>query len=68
MGSVESEGSPRGSAAAALEHLTSQVRRILKRAENEPVGVLTAERDAMLKLADAIDWLAREIDSRTKGR
>jgi hypothetical protein len=68
MASVEPEDSPQGGVARALEHVTNEVRRILKRTENEPVGVLTAQRDAMLKLADAIDWLAREIDSRTKAR
>jgi hypothetical protein len=51
-----------------LEHLTSQVRRILGHTETEPVGVLTAYRDAILKLADAVDRLANEIDSRTKPR
>jgi hypothetical protein len=59
MASTDSKG-----VAAALEHLTGEVRRILKPTENEPVGVLTAYRDSLLKLAEAIDWLAREIDSR----
>ena len=53
---------------AMLEHLTSEVRRIVRQAENKPVGVLTAYRDAILRLADAVDRLAGEIDSRTKPR
>ena len=55
-------------AAATLEHLTSEVRRLLKDTENEPVGVLSAYRNAILRLADAVDRLASEIDSRTKAR
>lgn len=54
------------SAAAKLEHLTSEVRRILKPTEDEPVGVLTAYRNAILRLADAVDRLAAELDSRDK--
>jgi hypothetical protein len=51
-----------------LQQLTSEVRTILGRTEDEPVGVLTAYRNAILRLADAVDGLAREIDSRTKPR
>lgn len=55
-------------AAATLEHLTSDVRRILSRTEDEPVGVLTAYRDAILRLTDAVERLASELDSRTHPR
>lgn len=67
---IEPEGPPHHPAdvAATLRHLTSDVRRILKPTENDPVGVLTAYRDSILRLADAIDHLANEIDSRTKPR
>jgi low affinity Fe/Cu permease len=51
---------------AMLEQLTSEVRRMLRATENEPVGVLSAYRNSILRLADAIDRLASEIDSRTK--
>jgi hypothetical protein len=70
MGSVDSDTPAEQPAAVptALRHLTGDVRRILKPTENEPVGVLTAYRDATLKLADAIDRLADEIDSRTRDR
>lgn len=34
--------------------------------EREPVGVLTAHKLSILRLADAIDRLAREIDSRPR--
>jgi hypothetical protein len=46
-----------------LEHLTSEVRRILRGTENDPVGVMTAYRNAILRLADAVDRLAGEIDA-----
>jgi ERCC4-related helicase len=49
---------------AKVHRLTDEVRRVLKRTENEPVGVLTAYRDSLLWLADAVDHLAGEIDSR----
>ena len=58
----------RSSAAAALEHLTSEVRRLLRAGEDEPVGVATYYRDALLKLCDAVDTLADEIDSRSPPR
>jgi hypothetical protein len=51
-----------------LEHITSEVRHILSRTEDEPVGVLTAYRNSILRLADAVDRLASEIDSRDKPR
>jgi hypothetical protein len=53
-------------ARATLEHLTSEVRHILSRTENDPVGVLTAYRNALLRLTDAVDRLADEIDSPTR--
>ena len=58
----------RPSAEAKLERLTGEVRRILRETENEPVGVLSAYRNSILRLADAIDRLAAEIDSRTEPR
>jgi hypothetical protein len=56
------------SAEARLKLLTGEVRSILSQTEDEPVGVLTAYRDALLRLADAVDRLAKEIDTRTKAR
>jgi hypothetical protein len=56
------------SAAATLGRVTDEVRRILRDGENEPVGVLSAYRNSILRLADAIDRLAAEIDSRTEQR
>ena len=56
------------SAVATLGRVTDEVRRILKDTENEPVGVLSAYRNSILRLADAIDRLAEEIDSRTEQR
>jgi hypothetical protein len=44
------------------------VRQILRDGENEPVGVLSAYRNSILRLAGAIDRLAAEIDSRTEQR
>jgi hypothetical protein len=51
-------------AQATVNHLTCEVRRMLGDAEHEPVGVLTAYKRSILRLADAIDRLAREMDSR----
>jgi hypothetical protein len=51
-----------------LEQLTSEVRAILSPTEDEPVGVLSAYRNAILRLADAVDRLARGSDSRTQAR
>ena len=56
------------SLAATLGRVTDEVRRILRDGENEPVGVLSAYRNSILRLADAIDRLAAEIDSRTEQR
>ena len=56
------------SAVATLGRVTDEVRRILRDGENEPVGVLSAYRNSILRLADAIDRLAAEIDSRTEQR
>jgi hypothetical protein len=56
------------SVAATLGRVTDEVRRILRDGENEPVGVLSAYRNSILRLADAIDRLAAEIDSRTEQR
>jgi hypothetical protein len=56
------------SAVAKLGRVTDEVRRILRDGENEPVGVLSAYRNSILRLADAIDRLAEEIDSRTERR
>jgi hypothetical protein len=56
------------SAAATLGRVTDEVRRILRDGEKEPVGVLSAYRNSILRLADAIDRLAAEIDSRTEQR
>ena len=56
------------SAVATLGRVTDEVRRILKDTENEPVGVLSAYRNSIHRLADAIDRLAEEIDSRTEQR
>jgi len=58
----------RPSAVATLGRVTDEVRRILRAGENEPVGVLSAYRNSILRLADAIDRLAEEIDSRTEQR
>jgi hypothetical protein len=55
-------------AVATLGRVTDEVRRILRDGENEPVGVLSAYRNSILRLADAIDRLAAEIDSRTEQR
>jgi hypothetical protein len=49
---------------AAVNHLTRDVRRLLGDVEHEPVGVMTAYKLSILRLADAIDRLAREMDSR----
>jgi hypothetical protein len=51
---------------ATVNHLTGEVRRLLGDVEHEPVGVLTAYKLSLLRLADAIDRLAREMDSRAK--
>jgi hypothetical protein len=51
---------------ATVNHLTGEVRRMLGDVEHEPVGVLTAHKLSILRLADAIDRLAREIDSRPR--
>ena len=56
----------RPNAEATLGRLTGEVRKILRDTENEPVGVLSAYRNAILRLADAVDRLAAEIDSRPK--
>ena len=48
--------------------MTDEVRRILGDTEDEPVGVLSAYRNSILRLADVIDWLAEEIDPRTEQR
>jgi hypothetical protein len=56
------------SVVATLGRVTDEVRRILMDTENEPVGVLSAYRNSILRLADAIDRLAAEIDSRTEQR
>jgi hypothetical protein len=56
------------SAVATLGRVTDEVRRILRDGEKEPVGVLSAYRNSILRLADAIDRLAAEIDSRTEQR
>ena len=53
------------SAKEAVEPLTREVRRFLEKTEDEPVGVMTGYRDSVLKLTDAIDHLAREVDART---
>jgi hypothetical protein len=53
---------------ATIQHLTGEVRRTLGDVEHEPVGVLTAYKLSILTLADAIDRLADEVDSRTKPR
>ena len=50
----------------AIHHLTAEVRRMLGDVEHEPVGVLTAYKLSILRLADAIDRLAGEPDSQTK--
>jgi hypothetical protein len=52
----------------ALHRVTGEVRRILKHTEDEPVGVLSAYRNAILRLADAVDRLAAEIESRNEER
>ena len=52
--------------AQALHQLTSDVRHALRAGEDEPVGVLSAYRNSILRLADAIDRLAEEMDSRDK--
>ncbi len=49
-----------------LTHLTGEVRRMLGDVKNEPVGVLTAYKLSILRLADAIDRLASELGSRAK--
>jgi hypothetical protein len=49
-------------------HLTNEVRRLLEHPEDEPVGVMTAYRNSLLRLADAIDHLAGEIDARHERR
>ena len=51
---------------ATLKQLTSEVRRALGDVEHEPVGVLTAYKLSILRLADAVDRLASEIDARNK--
>jgi hypothetical protein len=51
-----------------LKHVTGEVRRLLGDVEHEPVGVLTAYKLSILRLADAVDRLASELDSRTKPR
>jgi hypothetical protein len=38
--------------------MTSEVRRLLRQGQDEPVGVLSAYRDSILRLCDAIDRLA----------
>jgi hypothetical protein len=53
---------------ATLENLTAEARRVLSEMESEPVGVMTAYRNALLRLADAIDRIAAELDARTKPR
>jgi hypothetical protein len=52
--------------AATLEHLTGVVRRLLSHTEDEPVGMLTAYRNSILRLADAVDRLSHELDSRNR--
>jgi hypothetical protein len=66
VGSSRPTETESSSLTTALERITGDVRRLLKPTENEPVGMLTAYRDSILRLADAIDRLAREIDSRTE--
>ena len=51
---------------ATLGRVTDEVRRILGDTKNEPVGVLSAYRNSVLRLADAIDRLRRE--DRSAGR
>jgi hypothetical protein len=51
-----------------LENLATEARHIFREMESEPVGVMTAYRNALLRLADAIDRLAAELDARTKPR
>jgi hypothetical protein len=58
----------RPSVGASLERVTGEVSRLLTHSENEPVGVPTAYTNAILRLADAVDRLAREIDSRSTRR
>ena len=56
------------SAVATLGRATDEVGQILRDSENEPVGVLSAYRNSIPRLAYAIDRLAGEIDSRTEQR
>jgi hypothetical protein len=52
--------------AETLEHLTDDVRRLLSHTEDEPIGMLTAYRNSILRLADAVDRLAHELESRNQ--
>lgn len=54
--------------APAVHQLTGEVRRLLAKPNNAPIGVLTAYNNAILRLADAIDRVASEIDSRDAKR
>jgi hypothetical protein len=47
---------------AMLHEVTDEVRRLLGDPEHEPVGVLTAYKRAILRLADAVDRLADSHD------
>jgi hypothetical protein len=52
----------------AVHHVTKEIRHILRADEDEPVGVMSAYRNSILRLADAVDRLAAEMDSRSKPR
>jgi hypothetical protein len=58
----------RPSANATLGRVTGEVRRILRAGEDEPVGVLSAYRNAVLRMADRIDRLGGKVDSRSDRR